>query len=280
VKVREKVYTFGPDRGIVGILTEPDEAVARPNAPVVIASNVGLNHRVGPFRAYVDLARKLAAEGYPMLRFDLSGMGDSEPRRDNRSEFERSILDVKAAMTSLAEQRGSKTFVQLGFCSGVDSAHAVAAEDPSVVGAVFLEGYSYPTPRFYVRRWVNRLLTSRFWEAYARRRLARLFPQYGQLREVGEAVEIYVREYPTREELASDLGKMSGRGVHMLFVYCGEAEHAYNYADQFDDTFPELANDPHVEVEYLAKADHLYTLLDDRSELFERIARWMRTHFP
>ena len=280
MKVREKIHTFGPDRGIVGILTEPDETVARPNAPVVIASNVGLNHRVGPFRAYVDLARKLAAEGYPMLRFDLSGMGDSEPRRDNRSEFERSILDVKAAMTSLAEKRGSKTFVQLGFCSGVDSAHAVAAEDPSVVGAVFLEGYSYPTPRFYVRRWVNRLLTSRFWEAYARRKLARYFPQYGQRREVGEAVEIYVREYPTREKLAGDLGKMSGRGVHMLFVYCGEAEHAYNYADQFDDTFPELSNDPHVEVEYFPKADHLYTLLDDRSELFDRIARWMRTHFP
>jgi alpha-beta hydrolase superfamily lysophospholipase len=279
--VREKVYTFGPDRGIVGVLTEPDPSVARPNAPVVIASNVGLNHRVGPFRAYVDLARKLACEGYPMLRFDLSGMGDSEPRRDNRSEFERSLLDVHDAMQSLAERRGKATrFVQLGFCSGVDSAHAVSAANEGVVGAIFLEGYSFRTFKFYVRRWVNRPLNSRFWVLFARRKLKRYLPQDGMVREAGKAVEIYTREYPTREKVAGDLRKMAERGAHVLFVYCGESEHAYNYAEQFDDTFPELKGNPHIEVEYFIDADHLYTVLEDRNMLFDRIASWLRTHFP
>jgi hypothetical protein len=281
LKVREKVYTFGPDRSIVGVLTEPDAQVARPNAPVVIASNVGLNHRVGPFRAYVDLARKLACDDYPMLRFDLSGMGDSEPRRDNRSEFERSILDIHDAMASLAEKRGKATkFVQLGFCSGVDSAHAVSAEHSNVVGAIFLEGYSFRTFKFYVRRWVNRPMNSRFWVLLARRKLSRYIPRDGHLREAGKAVEIYTREYPSREKVVGDLSKMTGRGARVLFVYCEESEHAYNYAEQFKDTFPELTGDPHIEVEYFVDADHLYTVLEDRTMLIERISTWLKTHFP
>jgi dienelactone hydrolase len=279
--MRESVFTFGPGNGLVGILTEPNPGVARPNAPVVIASNVGMNHRVGPFRAYVDLARRLAGFGYSMLRFDLAGMGDSEPRKDDRSEFERALMDVRDAANALSQRKGATRFVQLGLCSGVDSAHTISVEDPRVVASVFLEGYSYPTPKFYLYRYVKRPASAKFWMTYAKRKLERFIPSTTNgVREAGAAVEIYVREYPTRERLFADLRVLSSRGVKMLFVYCGGAEHAYNYAGQFYDIFPEFVGDPHIEVEYFAKADHVYSSIAQRAALLDRITRWMQTHFP
>jgi hypothetical protein len=40
--------------------------------------NMGANHRIGPRRINVKLARVLAARGVSSLRFDLGGVGDSE----------------------------------------------------------------------------------------------------------------------------------------------------------------------------------------------------------
>jgi Serine aminopeptidase, S33 len=281
--LREKIYTFGPSGSIVGILTEPDPAVARSGAPVIIASNVGLNHRIGPFRAYVCLARDLAKVGYSMLRFDLSGMGDSELRLDNHGELERAVLDVKDAMQALTDRYGARTFVQLGFCSGVDSAHAVAIEDPRVVGAIFIEGYSFPTPQFYARRYLKRPWSRRLWRRYWLQTLARYFPAArSHIREAGEAVEIYSRSYPTREQLARDFTAMAARGVGMLFVYTGGhgSDHARNYAGQFFDAFHTLRGEPRIEVEYFETADHIFTVLADREKLLARIKRWMQAHFP
>ncbi|MFP2897131.1 hypothetical protein [Corallococcus sp. 4LFB] len=83
--MRERICTFGPEQSLVGILTEPDPAKVLPEAPAVVLSNVGLNHHVGPYRLWVELARQLAGRGITTLRFDLSGLGDSRPRREGGS---------------------------------------------------------------------------------------------------------------------------------------------------------------------------------------------------
>jgi pimeloyl-ACP methyl ester carboxylesterase len=281
--MREYVFAFGPNGDIVGILTEPDAAVARPDAPIVIASNVGLNHRVGPYRSYVDLARRLAALGYPMFRFDLSGLGDSAPRRDNRNEIERAVLDVKDAMEALAERRGARRFIQLGFCSGVDSAHLIAREDPRVVGAIFIEGYSFPTPTFYARRYLRRPMNLRFWKLYLSDKLRRLHLARGAgPSEAGERYEIYSRSYPSRAQLIEDFRALTARDVQMLFVYVGGtgADYAHNYAGQFYENFPLLRGDRHVELKYFEHADHIFTYLIDREQLFACVTVWITLSFP
>src|SRR5688572_22932114 len=103
----ESLLTFGASGTLHGILTEPEAARRVPDAPFVLLWNVGLHHRVGPYRIYVDLARRLAEAGYGSLRFDTSGLGDSETsRNDARSDAERNVADVRAAMQALGEQRG------------------------------------------------------------------------------------------------------------------------------------------------------------------------------
>lgn len=93
VRHERKAFTFGSHGGLVGVVCEPD-AGPRPDVPAVLLFNVGLNHRVGPGRLNVDLARRLAHSGYATLRFDLSGLGDSEPRDDPRSEGDRAVVDL------------------------------------------------------------------------------------------------------------------------------------------------------------------------------------------
>ena len=45
--MRERAITFGPDGILVGILTQPDPEVARPDAPVQVILNSGILHRAG-----------------------------------------------------------------------------------------------------------------------------------------------------------------------------------------------------------------------------------------
>jgi len=278
--MREKIIQFGPRDGMLGILTEPaaDRRIA--GAPVVIASNVGLNHRVGPFRMYVTLARQLAARGYSMLRFDLSGLGDSAPRQDAVDDIERAVLDVRAAMDMLSQRVGAERFVQLGMCSGVDSAHTLTRTDARVAGAVFLEGYTFRTPRFYLRRYVRRPLTRRFWQVYLGRKV-RDFLDTQEVQEAGDFEEIYVRSYPSRAQLKRDYRAMVERGTHLLFVFAGglAADYAYNYQQQFADTFGAVARDPRVEVSFYPHADHLYSVQAHRAQVLSRIEQWMTAHY-
>lgn len=281
--MREKIFTFGPGKGIVGILTEPDPSVLRPGAPVALSSNVGMHNRAGPNRLYVDLARSLAARGYPMLRFDLSGQGDSAPRTERVNEFERAVLDVRDAMAALGERQGVNRFVPMGLCSGVDSTHTIAREDDRVVGAVFVEGYTYRTPEFRLRHYGKRFLSRRFWEMYGKRKYAEYAARFLGAEDGGAPAQvIYSRNYPSLEQLERDYTGMLARDAALLFVFAGgmHSLYGYNYEGQFADQLPNIARDPRVEVTFYPQADHVYSALEDRRKLVGRIVEWFAARFP
>ncbi len=213
----ERVHTFGSHRGLVGIVTEPSGDEARPGAPTLIFSNIGLNHRVGPNRLYVEFARKLAASGFRSLRFDLSGFGDSKPRRGGGTDIERATFDTREAMDFL-EKRGIERFVLVGLCSGVDSAHRAALQDERVVGTIFIDGYTYRNAGFWLRFWTVRNAQPARWRRFVRVRLARLLGKR-PLGDIDDLPVIFEREYPTRQEFATDLAALSARSLKMLFVY-------------------------------------------------------------
>ena len=74
--MNERALTFGDERHLVGILTEPapsgrggEEGLAEAGGedlrPGVVFLNSGILHRVGASRIYVKLARRLAAARVP-----------------------------------------------------------------------------------------------------------------------------------------------------------------------------------------------------------------------
>jgi dienelactone hydrolase len=269
----ERVHMFGSHRGLVGVLTEPLSTDKRPDAPAVVFSNVGLNHRVGPGRVYVDLARNLARAGFVALRFDLSGFGDSERRRTDGGDLDRAVLDTREALDFL-EGKGIKRFVLVGFCSGVDSAHVVALQDPRVVGTVFIDGYAYKNPGFWLRYYTVRNLQPARWRRYIRQRLAHIRKETEP--DAGSAQEVFSREYPRRQKFASDIAHLVGRSVQLLFVYTVVADNHYNYRNQFYDTFGYRAK---IDVEYYTRADHVFSAEPERTKLVSRLVQWMDERF-
>src|SRR5262249_53508035 len=143
---------------------------------VVVILNTGIIHRVGHHRMYVTFSRALAGAGYSVLRFDLSGIGDSDHRDDALPPLESGLADIKEAVDWLEGTKRVRRIMLLGLCSGADFAVAYAATDPRVVGLVLLDPSVPPTRRYfqdYVRR---RALSLRSWfnVAFGHSRLRRM----------------------------------------------------------------------------------------------------------
>jgi hypothetical protein len=277
--MREKAVLFGSHKGLVGVLTEPaPNAAGHDPRPAIVMSNVGLNHHVGPYRLWVDMARTLARLGFVSLRFDLSGIGDSEPRTDTRSEAERALLDTQEAMSFLTSSRGITQFILVGLCSGVDTAHVLTRDDARVVGAVFIEGYLYSTPAFRVRNMTQRLLSFDWWRRHTKRKLQEMTTGAMVALELGSRGEIFKRDYPSLDRFRSDVLQMVDRGAKLLFAYTGATAHRYNHPDQIHEILGRR-HEGKVEAEYYEEVAHIFPVASHRAQLIERVARFLQGHF-
>jgi dienelactone hydrolase len=279
----ERAVSFGARARLAGVLTLP-AAGARTDTPAVMLWNVGLHHHVGPYRFHVDLARELARHGFLSLRFDLSGLGDSEVRRDALGEMERALDDLREAARLLEQREGRTRVVPVGFCSSVDAAHNFALADDRVAGVCFIEGYAHRTPGFYAR-YPLRLLDRARWRRLVARKIpnslrgAPLIRRLGRIPLVNPDDGVYRREYPPPEQLQRDYGALAAKGTRMLFVYVGKDAN-YNHREQlfeFADA-PGLA--PLVDIEYYGNADHTFYLPENRAAAVRRVCSWADEAWP
>ncbi len=122
--VTERFFRFGDGSRLFGIISAPVSTRGDAPPPTVLLLSSGANHRVGPNRMYVSLARLWASLGFRVLRFDLGGLGDSLPHpggRENHSYPSSAVGDVQAAMSAL-ETEPPGGFVLTGLCSGAHTA--------------------------------------------------------------------------------------------------------------------------------------------------------------
>jgi pimeloyl-ACP methyl ester carboxylesterase len=274
----ERVLTFGPAKSLIGILCEPPKERAIAGAPAVITWNVGINHRVGPYRIYVDLARKLAELGFTSLRFDVSGLGDSEvDPADTRSDERRALGDVQDAMQTLREQRGIQQFVLVGFCSSVDAAHSLGAAAENVAGVIYVEGYGFRTRGYYLR-YPLRLLDRNRWRRRLEVLLPTLFPEFFGEPLGTEREEVYVRDYPSPARFADDVKRMLARGVRLLFIYAG-GDTTYTYRRQLFDMLGADVSEQRIDLDFQQHADHTFFVVADREHAVKAIVDWMTRRF-
>ncbi|MFO0630916.1 MAG: hypothetical protein U0325_35545 [Polyangiales bacterium] len=117
------------DHCLRGILHRPAELT--PGAPAVLWLSAGQKVRQGAWRMNVVIARRLAAAGVPVLRFDYHGIGESEGP-DRHGQFVMDLYgfiqtggfkhDVAAAAHCLRERVGARPLVLGGLCGGAVSA--------------------------------------------------------------------------------------------------------------------------------------------------------------
>ncbi|HEY8154131.1 MAG TPA: hypothetical protein VII72_08400 [Myxococcota bacterium] len=277
--IREKVVRFGKSTPLVGIASEPPALALAPAKPAVLLLNSGILHRVGACRFHVTLARRLAEMGFPTLRFDFSGIGDSEVRRDDLP-FERSaIVEVREGMDHLATSRGVKQFVLFGLCSGADMAFEAAHADERVVGLAVLDPWVYRTPRYFVQHYGPRLLVPSAWANFVRARVARgraASPEPGAEGGLPEDLDLptYVREFPPREASEQRLRGLVARGMRLCTIFSGGQSDHYNYRGQFRDAFRGVDFGDQLQEEYLPEADHIFTNLEHQRILESTLCAW------
>lgn len=275
--MNESICNFGPDDGLFGILTTPEEGVRVPDAPTALILNAGIVHRVGPFRIHVDIARNLAAAGFSTLRLDLSGLGDSAPRTGKLELEDRARLDVSDAMDFLTRTTGQTKFVLLGLCSGAYNAHQVAVKDDRIVGAVFMDGIVFRTLGYFFRHHVARFFRPRFCRnAIKRRWLERGISDDQDSSSLAKS-EFFGGDL-SQDAVVNDLNHLMQRNVQMLFLYtdgyddiCGRSQFREMYGLQPDSG--------QLQVEYYPKSEHTFRLIENRRAACHRVVHWFANRF-
>ncbi len=141
----ERPAFFGPSADLFGILTLPDDPAERSGLGVILVCG-GAVHRVSANRMYVPLARQLARSGHCVLRFDLSGIGDSRSTNNAPQDHAYSPYfdrDLVAARDLLASKTGITMSSYVGLCSGAYVAMQAALRDESAVALVSINQLVY-----------------------------------------------------------------------------------------------------------------------------------------
>lgn len=264
----ERIHRFGD--GLVGVATVPVGRAPRRTALVLL--NAGLVHRMGPFRLYVQLARRLAARGHVVLRFDQSGLGDSP--LSTRTSESRKRDEVSAAMDLLERETGVRRFVLGGICSGADDSFNIAPDEPRVAGLVLLDGVGYCTRGHRLRHYLPRVLNPA-------RLLRALWRRLGGRRKAPQAVgNDDLRDFPTREEAVRRLQVLDARGAQVLLLYTGGVASYHNHRRQARENFGAVMRSPNMATEYWAECDHTFYVRRHREKLFAYLERWMGARFP
>lgn len=132
---------------------------------VVIVVAGGPQFRSGAHRQFVSLARRLSAEGYPVMRFDLRGMGDSS---GEYLGYQHSRADLRSAVDQFISAEPSvREVVLFGECESASGILFYAYQDSRVAGTVLVnpwvrteEGQAMAFLKHY---YTDRILSRQFW---------------------------------------------------------------------------------------------------------------------
>ena len=129
---------------LYGMMHSPKNSLRKKTAIILLSP--GIKSHIGPHHLYVKMAKRYAAEGYVVLRFDFNGLGDSEGDVEETLvadiygaiEQGRYVNDVLAAMDYMEKERRIGRFVLGGLCGGAITGLISGSADPRVVGLIGL----------------------------------------------------------------------------------------------------------------------------------------------
>ncbi len=264
----EKPLDVDPQSGLFGILTCPQANLKNTG---FIFLNSGLLHRVGPFRLYVDIARRIATSGFPSIRLDLAGKGDSDAL-PGVSLADANVANLSAACRKLSEETGVQKFVIGGLCSGADDALQAGLEIDDLAGLFMFDGFAPKTIRYYIKRYGPKILSVQSWFKRLQTTTS------GQEKPGGEIGGL--RNWGTRREMLDRYDRLINRGTRILAIFSGWAGNDYVYPSQLITAIDNPQSAALVSELHYPDATHLFSLSMHRRQAIAGIADWAERSFP
>lgn len=276
--MRERIVKIGNPKPLVGVLCEPERPVDSHIA--VILLNSGVMHRIGSCRMSVKIARAISEQvGLTSVRFDSSGIGDSDARRSTGADFgQMAVAEVREVMDYLQESRGINSFILYGLCSGAFTSCQVGLVDDRVIGIAQIDGHTYATLKGQILYYLPRLLSLARW-GRGLRRLLRLSNNEAVVDSGSETDDpnFEVPEFadiPERKVVAGWMSGLVAKNIHMYSIYTGR-EPTYFYPNQFRDCFPEVDFGELLSLEYLPDASHIISQPSSQKQVINGIVGWL-----
>lgn len=272
--MNEEALVFGKEKSLVGIVTYPNKAGRETKLPAVILANAGMVHRVGPHRIHVKMARRLALQGFLVLRFDFSGIGDSGPRFDNLPAQQSRIAELQDAMDELYKLKGAEEFILAGICSGAIASYQAGCVDPRVVGLVQINPPGYSNLQVSHAKW-QRLLKELFSDP--KTPLKKVTESSRYLRRAGHLSRVFTGKWKTGQEarrMRERFLAMNRRGIKLLFVYRVGDLGLHTLKSILGTQNESLVGD--LQVHIVQKTDHIFTPLRSQEELLVLVSQWLQ----
>lgn len=274
-------FECGGDR-LIAVLSRPLLPAGR---GVVIVVG-GPQYRVGSHRQFVLLARRLAAAGYPTLRFDYRGMGDSDGAARS---FDAIDDDIRAAIDHLCARCSLQEVVLWGLCDGASAAMFYAPTDTRVRGLVLLNPWvrteqgleqarlrHYYTGRLFAREFWGNVLRGRFHYGTAARSFIRTLTAAfarSSARDKGRPADRAL-SLPQRMERA--FAAFKGR---TLFILSGNDLTAQEFRDLISRSahWGELLSNDECTLHELPSANHTFASREWRAQVEAWTLEWVRS---
>ncbi len=267
---------------LIGVASVPEQ----PSSRGVLVVVGGPQYRAGSHRQFTLLARALASESFPVLRFDYRGMGDSSgPMRD----FEDVDTDLASAIDQFYKTvPGLKDVVIWGLCDGASAAMFYAQHDPRVSGLVMLnpwarseQGLAKSTLKHY---YLARLRDPALWKKIASLQFdyaGALASMAGMARKAfgkgsAPAASPTAATRPSfHVRMREGLGRFRGRG---LFIISGTDLTAREFLDMAGGSreWRALLAAPTMARQTLEAADHTFSRRAWRDQVANWTVQWLR----
>ncbi len=127
------VFYPEPEKTYFGFISEPAVASQRTTGVIFLSGTFGGTTTLGRNRMWFKMAEKLADRGYPVLRFDYQGIGDSAGEAVCYELENPAVPELRAGFELLAS-RGVTDFLVVGTCYGSRTALAGCVGEERVRG--------------------------------------------------------------------------------------------------------------------------------------------------
>ncbi|MCF8204079.1 MAG: hydrolase 1, exosortase A system-associated [Methylotenera sp.] len=278
--MKERVLGFDCEgASLVGILAEPAAGSTTDVGVVIIVG--GPQYRAGSHRQFTLLARHLAANGYPTLRFDYRGMGDSG---GEARDFLGVDADIAAAIQALQAARPEvRRIVLWGLCDAASAAllYLDVTRDARVVGLALANPWvrsAESLAKAHVKHYYwRRLREKSFWLKLLRggvglRALGGLARNLQLARPGAQAAD--ARSF--QERMAAGLRSFEG---WTLLVLSGDDYTAREFAEysRASPAWQGLLHKQTLELHEMPGADHTFSNSSDLQALNARCLHWLQS---